>query len=116
MADETPHRHHMRFRQPGYITAEAFDIRRTQPAGRERVKHARTRTPWLFQVPSLGTIRLERRHEVVLDRQHPALDSVRPDVAAGGRRRHPLRGFPWNVQAREIRGEAEAGPTHRYPR
>src|SRR5438876_5359061 len=110
MADETPHRHHMRFRQPCYITAEAFDIRRTQPAGRERVKHVRTRMPLLFQIPTSEAIRLEKRHEVVLDRQHPALDSVRPDVAAAGHRLQPLPGSRWSVQAPEIPDEAVAGP------
>src|SRR5437899_5979920 len=116
MADETPHRQHMRFRQPCYITAEAFDLRRTKPAGCERVKHVRTRMPWLFQIPSFEAIRLEKRHDVVLDRRHPALDSVRPDVAAAGYRLQRLQGARWSVQAPESRDEAVAGPAHHCPR
>src|SRR5271169_1393254 len=100
MADETPHRHDMSFRQPCYITAEAFGIRRTQPAGHECVEQARL-ADWFRQIPSFKPIRFQYRHGVVLDRQHLASDIARPDVAAAGDRLQPLPEYPWRTRVPE---------------
>jgi hypothetical protein len=81
--DETPYRNDMSFRQSHHITAEAFDVRRTKPTGRERVEQTWRGAGRFRQIPSFEAKSFDDRHRVVLRRQHLFSGGVVQAAAAG---------------------------------